>query len=226
MNILVLAAHPDDEVLGCGGTIARLSSEGHQVTIAILGQGAASRFPNLSAEANTEVLALRERSREAARILGVERVMHFDLPDNRFDSLDLLEVVKLVEDVGRQTMPDEVYTQHGGDLNVDHQVTFRAAMTAFRPMPGNRTRALYAYEVASSTEWAFASFAPVFSPDTFVGIGDFMDVKCHALAAYEQELRDFPHPRSLDSIRAQAVERGSRVGQTAAEAFSTVWRLV
>lgn len=224
MNVLVLASHPDDEVLGCGGTIARLTSDGHRVTIAILGQGAASRHAADSAEGTAAVRALEGKSREAASILGAIEVLHFGLPDNRFDSCNLLDVIRIVEELGRRVMPDEVYTQHGGDLNVDHTITFRAAMTAFRPLPGSSTRALYAYEVASSTEWAFEQFAPAFVPDTFVDISDFLETKLRALAVYDGEMRVFPHPRSVEGVRAQAVERGTRVGMAAAESFVTVWR--
>ena len=226
MNVLVLAAHPDDEVLGCGGTIARLSSEGHKVTIAILGQGAASRFPKGSTEAISEISALRERSREAGRILGAAEVLHYDLSDNRFDSVDLLDVVKLIEDIGRRTRPDEVFTQHGGDLNVDHQITFRATLTAFRPQPGSKVRALYAYEIASSTEWAFGSLSPVFVPNTFMNISDHIEAKMAALKAYTTEMKDFPHPRSLEATRNQMVERGACIGVMAAEAFACVWRRI
>ena len=224
MNVLVLAAHPDDEVLGCGGTMARLAAEGHRVSVAILGQGAASRFAPGSAEAAAEVAALQDRSQEAGRILGVAEVLHFGLPDNRFDSLDLLDVVKLVEGVADTVRPEVVYTQHGGDLNVDHAVTFRAAMTAFRPLPGSAVRELFAYEVASSTEWAFGQFGPAFAPDTFVDVAAHLDRKLAALAAYEGELRPFPHPRSERAVRAQAEWRGATVGVAAAEAFATVWR--
>lgn len=224
MNILVLAAHPDDEVLGCGGTIARMSAEGHKVTIAILGQGIASRYHKDNTENDVQILALRQRSREAARILGAVDVLHFDLPDNRFDSLDLLDVVKLVEEIGRCTKPDEVFTQHGGDLNVDHRITFQATMTAFRPIPGGSVQAIYAYEVASSSEWTFGKLSPVFTPDTFYDISNFVDIKERALEAYSIEIRQFPHPRSLVGIRNQSADRGTRIGVTAAEAFETVWR--
>lgn len=224
MKVLVLAAHPDDEVLGCGATMARLAAEGHAVSVAILGQGAASRFVPGSPQAAAEVAGLQERSREAARILGAARVHHFGLPDNRFDSLDLLDVVQPLEALAEELLPEVVYTQHGGDLNVDHAVTFRAALTAFRPLPGSTVRALYAYEVASSTEWAFAQFAPAFRPDTFVDVGAHLDRKLAALAAYDGELRPFPHPRSERAVRAQAELRGATVGVAAAEALVTVWR--
>ena len=226
MNVLVLAAHPDDEVLGCGGTIARLSSEGHKVTIAILGQGAASRFPKGSAKAISEITVLRERSQHAGRILGAAEVLHYDLPDNRFDSVDLLDVVKLVEDIGRRTSPDEVFTQHGGDVNIDHQITFRATMTAFRPQPECKVRALYAYEVASSTEWAFGCLGFNFVPNTFVNVSGFVEEKMYALRAYASEMKNFPHPRSLQAAKHRMRERGACIGVPAAEAFVCVWRRI
>jgi LmbE family N-acetylglucosaminyl deacetylase len=226
MNVLVLAAHPDDEVLGCGGTIARSVAEGHRVTVAILGQGAASRHHPGTPEAAADIAELVETSRAAGRILGTDDVRHCGLPDNRFDSLDLLDIVKLIEEIGREVQPELVYAQHGGDLNVDHAITFRAAMTAFRPIPGTGVRALYAYEVASSTEWAFGKFAPAFAPDTFVDIGHSLELKLKAMQAYASELREFPHPRSVRAMRGQCEDRGARVGLAAAEAFMTVWRKV
>jgi LmbE family N-acetylglucosaminyl deacetylase len=226
MNVLVLAAHPDDEVLGCGGTIARAVAEGHRVTVAILGQGAASRHQPGTPEAAAEVAELVQMSQVAGRILGVDDVRNCGLPDNRFDSVDLLDIVKLIEKVGRDVQPELVYTQHGGDLNIDHAITFRAAMTAFRPVPGTSVRALYAYEVASSTEWSFNQFSPRFEPDTFVDISDFLDKKLMALAAYKDEMRAFPHPRSAEAVRALAIERGALCGMAAAEANATVWRRV
>lgn len=226
MNVLIVAAHPDDEVLGCGATMARLAAEGHAVSVAILGQGAASRFAPGSPAAAAEVAALQDKSRAAARILGAAEARHFGLPDNRFDSLDLLDVVRLLEGLAAELAPEAVYTQHGGDLNVDHAVAFRAALTAFRPLPGSPVRALYAYEVASSTEWAFGQFAPAFAPDTFVDVSAFLERKLAALAAYGGELRAFPHPRSERAVRAAAELRGAAVGVAAAEAFRTVWRRV
>lgn len=226
MTILVLAAHPDDEVLGCGGTIARATAEGERVTIAILGQGAASRHAGGDPQASQDINRLVAASRAAAGILGVMDVRHFGLPDNRFDTVDLLDVVKLIEALADELQPERVYVQHGGDLNIDHAITFRAAMTAFRPLPGSSARALLAYEVVSSSEWAFGKFAPVFVADTFVDIGPYLDAKLAAMNAYAGELREFPHPRSPQALRMLAGERGSRVGLVAAEAFATIWRRV
>ncbi len=220
-NILVIAAHPDDEVLGCGGTIARLAAEGQQVEILILGEGATSR----DADDRAGVEQLRAAARSAARILGAANVRFASLPDNRFDSVALLDVIKEIEKVIAEVEPEAVYTQHGGDLNVDHQITFRAVMTAVRPMEGSPVRALYAYEVASSTEWAFGKFEPVFRPARFVDIEGFVEKKIEAMAAYEAESRPVPHPRSPEVLRAMAVVRGSAAGLKAAEAFEVIWEI-
>ena len=226
MKVLVVAAHPDDEVIGCGGTIARLASEGNHVTVAILGQGAVSRYTSNNQNSMANVKTLNKQSLEAAQILGIADVKHFNLPDNRFDSVDHLSIVKSLEELSSKLMPDVVYTHNGGDLNIDHAITFRATMTCFRPIPSSSVSALYTFEVASSTEWAFSKFPPIFVPDTFVDISKFLNTKINALQVYEEEMRDFPHPRSIKGISIQAHDRGSRVGVSAAEAFTTVWRKV
>ncbi len=226
MTVLVLAAHPDDEVLGCGGTMARLSAEGRRVVIAILGTGITSRQPLSEPGTAAKLEELKGHSQLAAERLGVAEVRHFDLPDNRFDSVDMLDVTKLIENLASELKPTTVFTQHGGDLNIDHQVTFRATMTAFRPLPGAVVRELYAYEVASSSEWAFGQFAPQFSPDTYVDISEYLPQKLHSLEAYTGEMRNYPHPRSIVAVEHQARDRGAHVGVEAAEAFMTVWRTI
>lgn len=219
---LVIASHPDDEVLGCGGTMARLTQEGYEFTIAILGEGITSRFSHREA-ADPELLRqLHAKTGEAARIVGVSDVRLFGLPDNRFDTVPLLEVVKMIESVVTEIQPDSVFTQHGGDLNIDHAVTYRATLTATRPLPGSSVAQLYAYEVASSTEWAFQSFAPVFQPNVFFDITSFVDQKTSAMQVYESEVRPFPHPRSPEALVHQAKHWGAVVGVTAAEAFQLV----
>lgn len=223
MTVLVLAAHPDDEVLGCGGTIARLSDEGAEVVIAILGEGATSRSAQRADTAADDVAGLEASSRAAAALLGAREVRHLGLPDNRFDSVDLVDVVKLVEGLVGEIRPDTVFTQHGGDLNVDHRTVYGAALTATRPLPGTGPSQVLSFEVASSTEWAFDSYAPAFRPSVFVDISTTLDRKLAAMEAYPQELRPFPHPRSLEGLRAQAVRRGTTVGVAAAEAFELVW---
>lgn len=226
MTTLVLAAHPDDEVLGCGGTIARRVREGEHVVIAILGEGITSRHAK-RADADPQALrALQAKSRKAARLLGVKTVEFFGLPDNRFDTVPMLDVVKLIEDLMARHQPTTVFTQHGGDLNIDHVVLFRATLTATRPMAGTPVKALYAYEVASSSEWAFQKFAPPFRPGCFVDITSTLERKVRAMQAYESEARAFPHPRSPKALLAQAQRWGSTVGCPAAEAFEVVRHLM
>lgn len=225
MNVLVLAAHPDDEVLGCGGTIARLADAGADVLIGILGEGSTSRAMNRADGDLAAVAELRAQSERAAELLGATDLAHIGLPDNRFDSLDLLDVVKAVEALVERSAAELVLTQHGGDLNVDHQAVFRAAMTATRPVPGQSVREVLAFEVASSTEWAFQRFAPVFRPNTFVDVTATIDRKIAAMEMYVNEIREAPHPRSRESLMAQAVRWGSTVGVHAAEAFDQVWRV-
>ncbi len=222
MSVLVLAAHPDDEVLGCGGTIARLAAQGERVDVAILGEGITSRYANRSQAEPGELELLRECSRNAAGILGAHELHLFDLPDNRFDTVPLLDIVKLIEGLVDQLKPSVVYTQHGGDLNVDHRVLYEATLAATRPLPGACVRTVLSYEVASSTEWAFGQFAPAFRPSVFVDIADALPAKIAAMQAYESEARVFPHPRSPESLEAIARRWGSTVGVPAAEAFALV----
>lgn len=222
MRHLVVAAHPDDEVLGCGGTIARLTALGHDVFVVILGEGITSRFTSRDEADAGLVEALHEDCIEVGRMLGVKKVFHFAYPDNRFDSVPLLDIVKNLEEVIDDVRPEVLYTQHGGDLNIDHAIAFRATVTATRPMVGCPVRELYCYEVPSSTEWAFGVFEPRFRPSVFVDIHDTLDVKIQAMEHYEGEKREFPHPRSPEAMAAQARHWGSAVGLLAAEAFEPV----
>ena len=222
MNILVVAAHPDDEVLGCGGTIAKLAGEGHRVSILILGEGITSRLSDPKKANSKDLEKLHAQTKEIGSFLGAKEVMLAKLPDNRFDSIDLLDVVKIVEGEIDRVKPEIVYTQHGGDLNIDHCVTFRAVLTATRPMKGAPVKKVYAYEVHSSTEWSFQQFVSVFHPNTFVDIGATLEKKIKAMAMYEGESRPFPHPRSPEALHAGALRWGSVAGLAAAEAFMLV----
>ncbi len=223
MKILVVAAHPDDEVLGCGGTIERLSREGHEIAIAILGEGVTSRYDQREKADPALIKALHGKAGEVARLLGAKQLLLHSLPDNRFDTLPLLEVVKVVEDLVTGIKPEVIYTHHGGDLNMDHVITHRAVLTATRPIKGHPVREVYAFEIASSTEWAFQRFEPAFQPNVFVDIsGTGVEVKQRAMTMYETEARAFPHPRSPEALAAIARRWGSVVGCEAAEAFELV----
>lgn len=222
MNVLVIAAHPDDEVLGCGGTIARLTQEGQNVYTAILGEGITSRYEKREKADRTQVEALHARCRKAAEILGAKDLFIYELPDNRFDTVPLLDVIKIVEKLIHRLQPQVIYTHHNGDLNIDHAVVHRAVLTATRPVQGSPVRELYAFEVPSSTEWGFQRLEAVFRPNVFVDIHNTLDLKIKALSIYESEVRPFPHPRSPEAIRAIARRWGSVVGGEAAEAFELI----
>ena len=221
-TVLVVAAHPDDEILGCGATAARLVQEGHDVYFAILGEGITSRHGTRDAADASQLSRLQQHARTASHKVGVKELFLHKLPDNRLDTVPLLEVVKLVEDLVEKLRPEVVYTHHGGDLNIDHGVIHRAVLTATRPVAGQRVREIYAFEVPSSTEWAFQRLEPVFRPNVFVDVSRTLEIKIAAMACYETESREFPHPRSPEALRAIAARWGSVAGCAAAEAFELI----
>jgi LmbE family N-acetylglucosaminyl deacetylase len=217
--VAVITAHPDDEVLGFGGVIARHVQRGADVRILILATGLASRG---TAEAQ-QLAELQEQGRRAAAILGA-RIEFADFPDNRMDSVPLLDVVQRVEAFLAGFAPVRVYTHHAGDLNIDHRVAQSAVLTACRPLPGATVRTVLAGEVNSATDWAGPGAMP-FMPTEYCDISSTLELKLKAMACYAGELRDWPHARSLDGIRAQARFRGAQAGLEAAEAFVTLRRL-
>ena len=221
-TVLVITAHPDDEVLGCGGTLAKALAAGDAVHTLFLADGVSAR-PEGGARLAIE--ARQDAARAAAEALGIAPPRFLGLPDNRLDTLPLLDVVRAVEDVVAALVPAIVYTHHGGDLNVDHRVAHQATMTACRPLPGTPTGAIYAFEVASSTEWASSSLGPSFRPTRFVDIEAEWERKLNALACYQGEIHPFPHSRSPEALEALARWRGASVGVTAAEAFEVLRQL-
>lgn len=224
-SVLVIAAHPDDEVLGCGATMARHSGAGDAVHVLILGEGGTARRQDRTEPgAAQDVAELRHAAEQAGREVGAAEVTVEDLPDNRFDSVDLLEVAKLVERAVARIMPDIVYTHHAWDLNEDHRVTNHAVRIACRPLEGSSVRSVYTFETLSGTEWGEGQ-ALTFSPQHFVDVTDFVDTKLRALAHYKTEMRSFPHPRSPEAVRALAQIRGATVGVAAAEAFGVVYEI-
>lgn len=214
-NVLVVAAHPDDEVLGCGGTIARHAAKGDRVRIVIVAEGLTSRGPALDCSMN----ALHSAARRAGDILGASEVHLEGLPDNRLDSQDRLSVTQRIEAHLAAWEPTVVYTHHVGDVNIDHQVVHHAVVTACRPQPGRSVETLLFFEVPSSTEWQTAGSGAPFQPNWFVDISESNSLKLKALEVYSGEVRAWPHPRSLEGVEALARWRGANVGVKAAEAF-------
>jgi LmbE family N-acetylglucosaminyl deacetylase len=219
-KVLVVAAHPDDEVLGCGGTIARFVNEGSEVTIVLMGEGPQARHDSKEeGMQNKDVSEVQSFAKKAANALGVTDLRTFSFPDNAFDSIPLLDLVKAIESVKSEVKPDIVFTHSASDLNVDHVLTHRAALTACRSMEGESVKEIYAFEIASSTEW---NVPYSFSPTMYVNIHDTLDAKIEALKCYETEIRDFPHPRSEKNLRAMATVRGATSAFQAAEAFEVL----
>ena len=222
-RVIVVAAHPDDEVLGCGGTAARHALSGDEVHVLIVAEGATSRAERRDDEQFGDMLdKLRNAANLAAERLGTRAPQLLGLPDNRLDTLPLLNVVKQVEAVFERVKPQVVYTHHAYDLNVDHGVVHRAVLTAARPLPGTTIEAIYAFETLSSTEWASPGAATTFIPTRFVDIGQTFERKLSALKVYDAEMRPFPHARSLEAVEALARYRGASCGMQCAEAFVVV----
>jgi LmbE family N-acetylglucosaminyl deacetylase len=224
-RIMVVVAHPDDELLGLGGTLNRLSSSGnHTIHVVILGEGITSRGTNMGREVwKTELKKHNENIETAKKHIGYESLATYGLPDNRFDSVDLLDIVKIVEDEKDKFKPEVILTHHGGDLNVDHQRTFEAVMTACRPMDHEKAKYILTFETPSGTEWQ-SNFDPrKFNPNVFIALTEEnIEVKIRGMESYEYEKRGFPHPRSPEALRLHAKYRGMAVGLNYAEAFQLI----
>jgi LmbE family N-acetylglucosaminyl deacetylase len=226
MNSLIIAAHPDDEVLGCGGTIARLTNEMKNVYVAILGEGITSRYSQREQADASTVETLRNNSKRVSKLLGVKELFLYALPDNRFDTIPLLNIVKIIEALIDKVKPSTIYTHHSGDLNIDHAIIHRATIIATRPIAGHSVKQVYAYEVPSSTEWAFGQFTEGFQANFFVDISVTLKKKIEAMEVYESEARTFPHPRSPEALRALAKRWGTVAGLEAAEAFELIREII
>jgi len=220
MTTLVIAAHPDDELLGCGASIAKWINAGEEVHILIMAEGATSRTVNRNIEQKSEELSLLTKSaQQAAQIIGAKSLKLSGFPDNRMDSIDLLDIVKVIESEIELLQPKTVVTHHSGDLNIDHRIVHQAVMTACRPIPNHIVRRLLTFETLSSTEWQTTSFTTPFQPNWFEDVTKTIDRKMEALEAYHSEMREWPHARSLQSIEYLARSRGASIGCKAAEAF-------
>lgn len=221
-KILVVAAHPDDEILGVGATVAKHIKNGDEAYALILGEGQTSRTNTREETDQSVVDELHKDSVEASKAIGFKDIYFADFPDNRFDSVALLDIVKVVEEYIKKIKPDIIYTHHGGDLNVDHNYTNRAVMTATRPVNGCPVKEIYCFETMSSTEWNFNYGDDAFCPNTFVDVEDTFNIKIEAMKHYKSELCEFPHPRSLKNMEIIAQKWGATCGLNYVEAFETL----
>ena len=217
-DVLVVAAHPDDEALGCGGTIARWASDGAKVHLAFLADGVGARG-GVDDTVPGNLNDRRDAAYRAGEIMGAATVHFDDFPDNRLDSVPLLDITQRVEALIERYQPDTVLTHHAGDLNIDHRRVHQAVMTACRPQPGHPVRTILCFEVPSSTEWQVPGGAEPFVPNWFEDITETLPQKLKALEAYGMEMREWPHTRSIKAVEHLARWRGATVGVEAAEGF-------
>lgn len=217
-RILVIAAHPDDEVYGMGGTMAKLSAQGHEVHVLIVTDGCTAQYagrPDLPELIKTK----QAEAREANRLLGVKEVHFGAFPDMRLDTVPHVEVNRLIEETVDAVRPEAVYTHFYGDVNLDHQMVYRSTLVAVRPVPGQCVRELYCYRVPSSTEWSPQLAQTAFLPNVMEETVDYAEAKERALLAYQTEARPYPHPRSARYVRETDRARGLEWGLGPAEGF-------
>ena len=212
-RVVVIAAHPDDELLGAGGTLARHVRAGDEVHAIVVADGAGSRYP---AEL---VSSLEKQARRAGEVIGFTSLQFLQLPDQRLDTIPLIELTQRLEGVLDEIGPDTVYTHFPEDVNTDHGLVARGAWTACRPYARPRVRKFAVFETPSSTEWAWSMPGTDFRPSLFVDVTDTLETKIAAMECYETELRDYPHPRSSRALRERAAYWGSHIGRLAAEPF-------
>ncbi len=213
--VLVVAAHSDDEALGCSGTIAKHIKQGDRVHLLFMTDGVSSRPGRRDDKKRSNA------AQDAAQILEVSSFTNLNFPDNKMDSIPLLDIVKEIENIIVQTQPEVIYTHHIGDLNIDHQITHKAVVTACRPQPSFCVEEIYAFEVLSSTEWNTPG-VEVFSPNVFIDITDYIDIKKQVLEVYSEEMHQPPHSRSIDNALRLNALRGNSVGMDYAEAFELI----
>lgn len=225
-KILVVAAHPDDEILGLGGTVRKYVNAGYQVKSLILGEGLTSRAYKRREFKTHKVEELKSDTLAAAKIIGYEEIMFSDFPDNRFDSVDLLDIIKHIEITINKFRPGIVFTHHHGDLNIDHVLTHRAVLTATRPIGNYCVNEIYAFETPSSTEYNFDYGNNNFSPNVFIDIEGTLNNKLEAMKCYTTELCKYPHPRSIKALEIIAQRWGTVAGLKYAEPFMLIRKTI
>lgn len=228
-NILVIAAHPDDEVIGMGGTIAKKAIEGHDIFVVIFATGIAARYSNPNKQKDKieiEINDLRKEAEKSVSILKIKKIFFLDFSDNRLDTIPKMDITFKLKEIIEIVKPQIVYTHHFGDYNWDHRIAFDVSLMACRPNVGDVfPKQIYSYEVLSSTERSFQNNFNVFTPNVFENIKDTIELKKRALQCYRTELRKYPHPRSPEALEYLARKRGNEVGLEFAEAFQLIRKI-
>ena len=224
-RILLVVAHPDDEVLGLGATMNKLITDySCFVRVVILGEGITSRSDKRDLVKFKKELAIHKQNiKDAQSSIGYQELSVYDFPDNRFDTVALLDIIKVIEKEKSTFQPDIIFTHHGGDLNIDHQKTFESVITATRPMEDQNVKAIITFETPSGTEWIASSDPRRFIPNLFIEVfEDNLLAKIKGMECYEFEKRKSPHPRSPESLTILAKQRGLTIGKKYAEAFCII----
>lgn len=214
-SVLVVAAHPDDEAIGCFGTLLKHKKLSDKINIIFLTDGVSARGSNIK-----EKIKRKKNCFKALKILGLNQknIFFLDYPDNMMDTVPLLNVVKEIEKIKKKIKPNIVYTHFSNDINIDHRIAYQATITSSRPKKNETVKKIFCFEILSSTEWSDKN-KENFSPNYFVDISNFINLKLKALKAYDKEIKKSPNARSLENIKNLASLRGSMTGTFYAEAF-------
>ena len=219
-KILIIADHQDNEMLGCGGTIKKLALQNNEIFIAILSEDITSRSDTRAKGLKNKVLKkMPQYVSKEHKALNVTKTFLFNLPDNRFDSLNLLDIIKIIESLITTIQSTIIFTHNQYDLNIDNQITYQAVLTACRPPKFPKTNTIYTFEILSSTEW---NYPQKFIPNVYVNITDTIEYKLKTMSAYKSEIENWPHPRSLEGIKILADKKGSEICISYAEAFQLI----
>lgn len=220
MKVLVFAPHADDEILGVGGTIAKYIDEGHEVYVCVITKGHPTMFPQVVID------QLREETIGSHKFLGITETIFLEFPSVLLNEVPRYKLNKKIDEVINKVLPDIVFIPHFGDMHLDHYIVAQSVMVSVRPIKEHKVLEVYSYETLSETEWNVPHVSNTFIPTTFIDISKYLDKKLKAMNFYATQLKDYPHPRSLEAIKALAKVRGSTVGVKYAEAFSLIRRLI
>ena len=224
-KIMIVVAHPDDELLGLGATMHKLIKDNSvQTHVVILGEGITSRSETRNTDLWSKELEIHHANiANAQKQIGYHSLNTYQLPDNRFDSIALLDIIKIVEKEKNSFKPDIIFTHHGGDLNIDHRLTFEAVMTATRPMENECVKTVITFETPSGTEWQASTNPQPFTSNMYIEVKeDNVNAKLLGMKQYELETRTYPHPRSIEALKIKMQQRGIEIGCQHAEAFQIV----